>query len=329
MRCCWHDHSYAIHSRCIVAGTMTTITFVSRAILWIAIGYVLGMVVHSQFDSFADARLSLSSLARERPQTAESGVTVEDLMYKYKSDKSRDDHGYTKLYHMLFANNRLSVKNFTEIGLAFGQSIQAWYRYFPNAEIHAFDDKLHLGSVKNNMEALKPRVHTHIVDILDDSKVGKMTDIGFVPESMDVIIEDGPHTAVSQELFLHKLWPLVKPGGYYIIEDIGYKGIRNNGNALALFYHDNTKLMKETRDILEAHDTIFVSTAIGQRSWFDYLKRTSPIWAIDQSHHNSHLVVIQKRVKPLPPMEIFVNSKAMSETGVIKEESTGKANLRG
>jgi hypothetical protein len=29
--------------------------------------------------------------------------SVEDLMYKYASDKSRDDHGYTKLYNMIFS----------------------------------------------------------------------------------------------------------------------------------------------------------------------------------------------------------------------------------
>lgn len=251
----------------------------------------------------------------------DTSISVEDLMYKYHSDKSRDDHGYTKLYNMLFANNRHSIKNMTEVGIASGQSIQAWYRYFPNAEIHAFDVQWWHDAVKKNMKALEPRVHPHIVDILDP-KVGKMSDLGFVPESMDIIIEDGPHTAVSQELFLHKLWPLVKPGGLYIIEDIGYKGIRNNGNGLAIFYEDPTKLMKETREILEAHETIFVSTAIGQRAWDEWLKRSSHIWAADYTHHNSHLVVIQKREKALPPVEMFVNSKAMNEKGVVMEESS-------
>jgi hypothetical protein len=54
--------------------------------------------------------------------------SVEDLMYKYMSDKSRDDHGYTKLYNMIFSRIRYSVKNMTEVGISAGQSLQAWYR---------------------------------------------------------------------------------------------------------------------------------------------------------------------------------------------------------
>jgi hypothetical protein len=55
---------------------------------------------------------------------------VEELMYTYKSDKSRDDHSYVKLYNMIFANIRHSITNITEIGISHGQSIQAWFRYF-------------------------------------------------------------------------------------------------------------------------------------------------------------------------------------------------------
>ena len=122
---------------------------------------------------------------------------VEELMYKYKSDKSRDDHSYVKLYNMIFANNRYSTKNMTEIGIAAGQSLQAWYRYFPNAEIHAFDLLYHGDIIKNNLDHLKPRVKTHIVNILDNNVT--MSKMGFMNESMDIIIDDGPHTVYSQE----------------------------------------------------------------------------------------------------------------------------------
>mmetsp|Transcript_1799 Transcript_1799/g.3865 ORF Transcript_1799/g.3865 Transcript_1799/m.3865 type:complete len:175 (+) Transcript_1799:22-546(+) len=99
---------------------------------------------------------------------ANDNVTVEDLMYKYKSDKSRDDHGYSKLYNMLFSTLRNSVTNMTEVGIAAGQSVQAWYRYFPNAEIHAFDVHWLSDNVKVNMDMLKPRVQAHIVNILGE-----------------------------------------------------------------------------------------------------------------------------------------------------------------
>jgi len=188
----------------------------------------------------------------------ESRNYVEELMYKYKSDKSRDDHSYVKLYNMIFASIRHSVTNITEIGISHGQSIQAWFRYFPNADIHGFDVKWYGEDVvKNNLEHLKPRVHTHIVNILENNIT--MSGLGFLPESMDIIIDDGPHSVSSQEGFLQKIFPCLKPGGYYIIEDIGITG---NGNGVSLFHDDPSKLQQATRDILEAHDTIWVDTAI-------------------------------------------------------------------
>ena len=145
---------------------------------------------------------ALQQRLEETPSAKEdNNITVESLMYKYKSDKSRDDHGYTKLYNMLFSTMRNSVTNMTEVGIAAGQSIQAWYRFFPNAEIHAFDKMWHADEVKANMDALKPRVHSHITNILDENIVGSMADLGFIPESMDIIIEDGPHMRLPNRDF--------------------------------------------------------------------------------------------------------------------------------
>ena len=240
---------------------------------------------------------------------------VEELMYKYKSDKSRDDHSYVKLYNMIFANIRHSVTNMTEVGISHGQSIQAWFRYFPNADIHAFDVTQE-NIVKNNLEHLKPRVYTHIVNILDNNVT--MADLRFLPESMDVIIDDGPHSVSSQEGFLQKLFPCLKPGGYYIIEDIG---IARQGNGVVIFHDDPSKLQQATRDILKAHDTIWVDTAIGHRAWEEWLRRVGTMWAKNTTHHNSYMVVIQKRTDPLrEPYQMHYGDTAMNPKGIVLED---------
>ncbi|KAL3779627.1 hypothetical protein HJC23_007692 [Cyclotella cryptica] len=243
-------------------------------------------------------------------------LSIEDLMYKYRSDKSRDDHGYTKLYHMIFSSVRLSVKNITEVGIAAGQSLQAWYRYFPSAEIHAFDVKWYgENAVKENLSFL-PRVHPHIFDILE---VKDIASLGFLPESMDIVIEDGPHTLNSQQLFLVKLFPLVKPGGYYIIEDIGHA----QGGVQA-FHNDPSTLQEDVRIIMESHDTIFVDTSVGHRAWDMWLNLVGGMWAQDHVKHNSYCLVIQKRLVPLPPLQInYKTGGAMNPGMIVKESGNG------
>jgi hypothetical protein len=47
----------------------------------------------------------------------------EQLMYKYGSDKSKDDHGYTDLYQMLLDPVRHGIQNVTEVGVSAGQGL--------------------------------------------------------------------------------------------------------------------------------------------------------------------------------------------------------------
>ena len=159
-------------------------------------------------------------------------------------------------------------------------------------------------------------MHTHIVDLLTTENV--TSDLGFMPESMDIVIDDGPHTVRSQELFLQKMFHTVKPGGYYIIEDIGIAG---GGNGLSVFHDDPTKLQNETRAILEGHDTIFVDAAVGHREWDQWLNRVGAMWAKDHTHHNSYMIVIQKRLSPLrnPPL-MHYGGTAMDPDSIVIED---------
>lgn len=155
------------------------------------------------------------------------------------------------------------------------------------------------------MEFLKPRVHIHVANILDD-EVDTLAALGWMHESMDVIIDDGPHMVFTQQGFLMKLWPSVKPGGFYIIEDLDYahEGVQH-------FRDDPSKLRPEVREILESHETIFVDTRIGYRPWTPHYSTTD---------HNSYLVVIQKRVTPLPPIKKnFADGIAMNSKNIVRE----------
>ena len=41
-----------------------------------------------------------------------------------------------------------------------------------------------------------------------------------MPEQLDIVIDDGSHRFLDQQATLHVLWPRVRPGGFYIVEDV-------------------------------------------------------------------------------------------------------------
>ena len=47
--------------------------------------------------------------------------------------------------------------------------------------------------------------------------------LGLEPETMDIFVDDAAHDTASMESALRVWWPLVKPGGYYIMEDIEWQ----------------------------------------------------------------------------------------------------------
>ena len=143
---------------------------------------------------------------------------LEHLAFHFGTDKSHDDHKYTDLYAMLFAPLRNTAQNITEIGIAAGQSLWLWNDYFPQAHIWGIDVVRHqLRKQRPAFTANAPRVHLLLADVTNASEVESF---GFSPESMDVIVDDGPHSSGPNERILVNMWPYLKPGGYYCVEDV-------------------------------------------------------------------------------------------------------------
>ena len=246
---------------------------------------------------------------------------LEDLMYHYGSDKSHDDHAYTDMYQMIFNPIRRKVSHVMEVGVSAGQSIQAWYHYFPNAKIHAFD-VVTLPSIPKVVQKLNDRVIFHETDLLGKDYVSSSggmdySKVGLHNNSIDVLIEDGNHRPWQQHDFLVKLFPLLKPGGIYVSEDIemfseGGKPPRGRGWQL-------DQVPSNVREILHTNDAIFVDTHIGHRDWKEWMKRSGK-YAQNHTFHNSYLLVIRKRVTPARPLQMNVKVFAMNPDKVILDD---------
>ena len=225
---------------------------------------------------------------------------LEYLMYKYGTDKSKDDHKYSDLYAMLFDPIRREVHNFLEIGIEMGRSMMVWHDYFKDAIIYGID----LFDIRSQARVQAELASFDRVRIYrGNSQYKESVDaLGLSLGSMDVVIDDGDHSLVGQERTLQVMWPYVRPGGYYIIEDVEWDKVSDP--RLYPILDPGRHSLPGTSKILEENDCLFADTSLGHRSFDEWNRRSPDIAAVDRFTHNSHLAVIRKRTKPLGPISI-------------------------
>ena len=171
-----------------------------------------------QDEQAQEPQLQTNDSGNRRLQRVDTATwTLEDLAFYYGTDKSHDDHKYVDVYESIFGPLRFSTVNFTEIGVAMGQSLQMWHDYFPNAHVWGVDIHPLVIKAAKKLFAQQPRVHILAANSKSNVKVPAL---GLAPESMDIVIDDALHEQWANEIALEHFWPLVKPGGFYIIEDM-------------------------------------------------------------------------------------------------------------
>jgi hypothetical protein len=140
--------------------------------------------------------------------------SLHEIGLKYKTDKSYY-HNYCTYYDTILSNQRLTAKNILEVGIDNGCSLLMWNDYFVNANIYGIDISLHYNPILRE----KNRIHC-IQD--DQSNLQTKFNVEF-----DMIIDDGSHIVSHQKATIEKLWPTLKKGGIYILEDL-HTNIREN-----------------------------------------------------------------------------------------------------
>lgn len=133
---------------------------------------------------------------------------------KYKTDKASQDaptlsaKNYVRHYEFFTEKYRGKFKNILELGVFQGASLKMWADWFPNANVYGFD-------IKPEIKFDNPRIKAFQVDATS-KEAAKITK-GISP---DMIVDDAAHTMNSHKISFENLWPLLKSGGYYCIEDL-------------------------------------------------------------------------------------------------------------
>ena len=155
-------------------------------------------------------------------------VNLTDLADRYGSDKGSLKHRYTELYHLLFHPYRDLPINFLEMGLLIGgpehgnsadretkdlPSIRMWLEYFTKARITGLD-------VSDFSWFSHERFNFVRCDMDDRANIAGAR-AGM--DDLDIVIDDASHASHHQQNAFLELFPKVKPGGMYIIEDLRWQ----------------------------------------------------------------------------------------------------------
>jgi hypothetical protein len=212
------------------------------------------------------------------------------LMNAAGSDKGLGLYGrhyYTRVYRELFAPLRDQPINFVEIGLlrpdrdrprssnaaegvagvraTSAPSLEAWRAYFSKARIFGFDIDDFRGVKLSRVTILQG-------DMDREEDLQAIVDACGAP--IDVVIDDGSHVSHHQQKAFACLFPAVRPGGLYIIEDCHWQdpslekpgatktrdvfsGFRRNGHLESVFV-PQANLVRLAADIasVRSYDSI-------------------------------------------------------------------------
>jgi len=162
--------------------------------------------------------------------------TIEKL-HRGKIGKVSDKwSSYLKYYDTLMNPLKEEPVSLLEIGVQNGGSLETWSRYFQNGEnFIGCDIDPNCGKLQYD----DPRIK---VIVGDANIIETLQAIKSVKEQLDIVIDDGSHRSIDILNSFVNYFPMVKPGGVYIIEDTHtlYQmqfggGIMNDFSAYAFF----------------------------------------------------------------------------------------------
>lgn len=110
-----------------------------------------------------------------------------------------------------FHNPSYKQLNLLEIGISNGGSLYTWQEYFPNANITGIDI---------NRKCKQFEGENINIFIGDQSDVAFLNSINEKTGPYDIIVDDGGHMMSQQITSFKTLFPLLKDGGFYVIEDL-------------------------------------------------------------------------------------------------------------
>ncbi len=177
--------------------------------------------------------IEMERLAMTQAPTLEPAVgmvTSDEFTQLARRFSAGKQSGHAEVYSRLHLNPE-SVSRVLEVGIGTnvesaastmgkhgtpGASLKMWEAFFPNATIYGADVDARSHIFSNRIESLN-------LDSTDEKSLVtlylKLSSEGRIA-SFDLVIDDGLHTPESNLRVLTHLLPLLRPGAFYVVEDI-------------------------------------------------------------------------------------------------------------
>tara|TARA_R110000824_G_scaffold66016_7_gene171559 strand:+ start:125 stop:868 length:744 start_codon:yes stop_codon:yes gene_type:complete len=217
-------------------------------------------------------------ISKDILQISETACELTNVGMKHHSDKAtwhKYTHVYSKLLEYL-GYTRSSEFTLLELGFSRGSSHLMWREYFPNATIVGIDihpwqwyqqREKSLGPIPEHLEEL---INTDFDKLLNEKFqlfVGDQKDISLLRHicnifnTFDVIVDDASHKNVETKISFDYLFPYLRNGSAYIIEDLHSprqqhicNDIKNYNTSGSFKYLSNNSDIKSVSFIRMAYD---------------------------------------------------------------------------
>jgi hypothetical protein len=179
----------------------------------------------------------------EKPKIEHSQITIHEAMLEEGTDKT--EHGFSKVYDLELSHLKTQPTVLLEFGVFQGASLRAWSKFFTSNDSSViigadnflgkmgwtFPDGSPL-TFANPLRVLKEQqfnllpsnAEVLICDqssILDLDGTSRHLRSRFNNQSpLSVIIDDGSHLMRDQQITFARFFPLLRPGGIYVMEDV-------------------------------------------------------------------------------------------------------------
>lgn len=135
----------------------------------------------------------------------------------WATDKAMRHHGYTSLYAKHLGRSRRSTRCVLEIGIGGahhpdqgGNSLYMWKSYFRRASVFGVD--IHRKELRGVPDVVPINA--------DQSDRAALQQVVRMCPPFDLIIDDGSHIGTHILTSFSELFPALRPGGWYVIEDL-------------------------------------------------------------------------------------------------------------